>query len=121
MSITASDSTPWGLIQWILTGLTTATVSAIAFVWRLARRVDSVESAFEAHSRVCDSTSKANEAAMLRLAERLEQVHEDHFRTRETIGSLPSRNELREVEDRIVEQLSILTGRLDRALERRDS
>jgi hypothetical protein len=73
------------------------------------------------HSRICDSNSAAYEATMLRLTERLQQVHDDHCRIRETIGSLPSRTELREVEDRIVEQLSILTNRLDRALERREA
>ena len=121
MSITGTEPTPWGLIQWALTGLATATASAIAFSWRLIRRVDSVESAFGAHSRICRSSATANEAAILRLTERLQQVHDDQFRIRETIGSLPTRSELRDVEDRIVEQLSMLASRLDRTLERRDS
>jgi hypothetical protein len=119
MSISTPDSEPWGLIQWIVTGIATALASAIAFVWRLAQRVEGFESKLSAHNRVCDVAAATSEAAMLRLAERLQQIHDDHFRLREAVGALPSRSELRDVEDRIVEQVSTLATRLDRALERR--
>jgi hypothetical protein len=119
MSVSTSDLAPWGLIQWIVTGIATILASAIAFVWRLSQRVEGFEATLEAHSRVCDIATAANEAAILRLVERLQQIHDEHFRLRETIGALPSRGELRDVELRIVEQVSTLAARLDRALERR--
>jgi hypothetical protein len=79
-----------------------------------------VESAFGAQSQLWNSNAAATEASLLRLADRLQQVHDDHSRIRETVGSLPTRSELRDVEDRIMEQLSGLVARVDRTLERRD-
>jgi hypothetical protein len=80
-------------------------------------RVDRFETALATQTRFWD----ANEAATLRLSERLAQVHDDHFRMREAIGALPTRGDLRDLEDRVVEQLSALSGRLDRSLERRET
>lgn len=120
LSMTPSDPAPWGLIQWGVTAISTALASAFAFGWRLSHRLATVESALGAQGQIWDAGSSAVEATLLRLAERLQQVHDEHSRIRETVGTLPTRSELRDVEDRIIEQLSGLTARVDRTWERRD-
>ena len=57
---------------------------------------------------------------MLRLAERQAQVHDDNSRIREAVGALPTRSDLRDLEDRLIELLSALSGRVDRSLEKRE-
>jgi hypothetical protein len=121
MPIVSTISAPWSFIQWAVTGIATLLVSALAFVWRLAIRVDRFESSFATQTRVWEANSSATEAAMLRLAERLAQAHDDHFRIRETMGTLPTRSDLRDLEDRVIEQLAALAARLDRSFEKREN
>ena len=111
MSINGSDSPPWSFIQWSGTALATALASSIAFVWRLSQKVEKFEAELEAQGRVGKASSEAAESAIVRLTEKLERVHDDHYRIRETIGALPTRSELRDAEDRITEQLSTLASR----------
>ena len=120
MSITTPISTPLGFIQWAVTGIATIVVSSLAFVWGLAIRVDRFEALLAAQSRCWDAKASASEAAMLRLTERLQQVHDDQFRIREAMGALPTRTDLRDLEDRVIEQLGVLGGRIDRSLEKRE-
>jgi hypothetical protein len=54
---------------------------------------------------------------MLRLTERLTQIHDEYFLLRETLSGLPTRSDLRDLEDRVVEQLTALAARLDRAFD----
>jgi hypothetical protein len=54
---------------------------------------------------------------MLGVASRLTQMHDDHFRLRETIGALPTRSDLRDIGDRLAERLTSLADRLDRAID----
>jgi hypothetical protein len=120
MSISPTMSAPWSFIQWVVTAIATILVSSLAFVWRLAMRVDRFEASLATQSRYWETNASASEAAMLRLAERLAQVHDDHSRIREAVGALPTRNDLRDLEGRVIEQLSALSGRLDRSLDKRE-
>ena len=120
MSIVSTMSAPLSFVQWAVTGIATILISSLAFVWRLAIRVDRFESSLATQSRFWEANMSASEAAMLRLAERLAQVHDDHFRIRETMGTLPTRSDLRDLEDRVIEQLAALAVRLDRSFETRE-
>jgi hypothetical protein len=73
-----------------------------------------------AHQRTdFDAHKQATESAFIRLMEGLAQLQDDHYRLRETIGGLPSRSDLRDVEDHIGERIETLAARVDRALEKR--
>jgi len=117
VSISPADTPPLTFLQWVATAAATALVSSVAFVWRLLSRIERVESSLANQSCVWEAKASASEAAMIRLAERLAQIHDDHFRLRENMSGLPTRNDLRDLEDRVVEQLASLTARLDRAME----
>ena len=117
VSISPSEAVPLGFVEWILTGAATAIASGVAFMWRLMRRIDRVETSLAAQSENWEGRAAASEAAMLRLAERLAQIHDDHFRVRETMSGLPTRSDLRDLEDRVIEQLTALAARLDRVLD----
>ena len=108
MSLSSADSAPWSFIQWLITGAATLFASALAFMWRLTARVDRIESSLGSQSGLWESKSSASEAAMLRLAERLAQIQDDHFRLREAISGLPTRADLRDIEDRVLEQIGSL-------------
>ncbi len=117
MSIAPSESPTWSFVQWSLTGLATLAASAGAFVWRLLFRIEKWEAAQTQQRADLDDLSGAVDAALSRLTERAAQMHDDHFRLRETIGALPTRSDLRDLEDRLVERLNALGGRLDRAID----
>jgi len=117
MSMSSSEAPTLTFLQWLATVAATAIVSSVAFIWRLMSRMDKVESSLAARADVWDSKVAASEAAMIRMAERLAQIHDDHFRLRENMSGLPTRSDLRDLEDRVVEQLASLASRLDRALE----
>ncbi len=121
MSITTPMSAPWSFIQWAMTGIATMFVSSLAFVWRLAIRVDRFEALLATQTRLWETNASASDATLLRLAERLDQAHDDHFRIREAMGALSTRTDLRELEDRVIEQLAALAGRIDRSLEKREA
>ena len=117
MSISPSEAVPLGFVEWIVTGAATVIASGVAFMWRLMRRMDRVETSLVAQTEIWEGRAAASEAAMLRLAERLAQIHDDHFRVRETMSGLPTRSDLRDLEDRVIEQLTALAARLDRVLD----
>jgi len=80
-------------------------------------RIDKMESEIDFHQRDLEAIKVAAEGAVTRLGERLSQLHEDHYRLRETIGTLPSRSDLRDLELRIGERLEQVGARFDRILE----
>ncbi len=117
----APESPPWGFLQWAVAGLASIGASAAAFVWRLMTRLHALEIAARQHRHDLDVSQSANESALLRLAERLALLHDDHYRLRETIGALPSRADIHDVELRLSERLESLAVRFDRAFDARVS
>jgi hypothetical protein len=107
------ESPPWGFLQWAVAGLASIGASAAAFVWQLMTRIHTLEIV----QRDLDVSQSANESALLRLAERLALLHDDHYRLRETIGGLPSRADIHDLELRLGERMDSLAARFDRALD----
>ena len=94
----APESPPWGFLRWAVGGLASIGASAAAFVWRVITRLHNLEIVVRQHQRDLDVSQSANESALLRLAERLALLHDDHYRLRETIGGLPSRADIHDLE-----------------------
>jgi hypothetical protein len=117
MSIAPSENPSWGFVQWGLTLLMTSLASAGAFLWRLVFRLEKIEADQTRHESDFETASEAGEAALRRLADRLAQIHDEHFRLRETIGALPNRSDLRDLEERLAQRLAALAARLDRVLD----
>jgi len=117
MSLRSTDEASWGFLEWALSALSTLFVSALAFAWRLLARVDRLEASVDQQRLDLDAAAATNESGASRLTDRLDQLLADHYRLRETIGSLPTRNDLRDVGDHINERIISLAARLDRALE----
>lgn len=69
------------------------------------------------HQRDLDVSQSANESPLLRLAERLALLHDDPYRLRETIGGLPSRADIHDLEHRLGERMDSLAVRFDRAFD----
>jgi hypothetical protein len=113
----SAENPPWGLLQWAVAGLASVGASAAAFVWRLMARLYTLEIAVRQHQRDLDASQSANESALLRLAERLALLHDDHYRLRETIGSLPSRADIHDLEHRLGERMDSLAVRFDHAFD----
>jgi hypothetical protein len=111
------ESSPWGFLQWAVAGLASVGASAAAFVWRLMTRLHTLEVAVRQHQHDLDVSQSANESALLRLAERLALLHDDHYRLRETIGALPSRADIHDLELRLGERLDSLAVRFDRSFD----
>ncbi len=111
------ESSPWGFVQWAVAGSTSLAASAAAFVWRLMTRLHTLEIAVRQHQHDLDVSQSANKSALLRLAERLALLHDDHYRLRETISGLPSRLDIHDLEFRLGERLDSLAVRFDRALD----
>jgi hypothetical protein len=80
-------------------------------------RLETIEYSLARQRQDIDATRQAGEAALLRLADRVSQLHDDHYRLRETIGALPTRADLRDLDVHIGERLDALAARLDRVLE----
>ena len=114
MSILPSETPSWNALQWFIGTLLALATSAGAFVWRVARRLEKVESAQIELRRGFEQNGAATDAALLRLAERFAQLNDDYFRLRETLNGLPTRADLRDLEGRLVEQLTAVVSRLDR-------
>ena len=68
-----------------------------------------------------DATQSNNELALFRLAERLALLHDDHYRLRETIGALPNRADIHDLELKLGERLDALASQFDRAFDPRIS
>ena len=117
MPIGSNENQEWGFLQWALTFLATTVASCGAFVWRLMLRIEKLETAQVRHRDDLDAMRGANDAAMLRFAERFAQLHDDHFRLREAMGAVPTRVDLRELEDRLADRLAGLSDRLDRVID----
>ncbi len=117
MTIAPSENPPWGFVQWALTGLATLIASGGAFLWRLMLRLEKLEATQTRQHIDLEESRNAGEAAMLRLAERFAQLHDDHSRLREAMGALPTRSDIRALEDRLAERLMSLGERLDRAID----
>ena len=111
------EDSPWGFFQWAIAGLTSLGASTAAFVWRLMTRLHTLEIAVRQHQHDLDVSQSANESSLLRLAERLALLHDDHYRLRETIGGLPNRVDIHDLELRLGERLDSLALRFDRALD----
>ena len=118
MGLPNVNEPPWGFVEWLITGLTTLAVSAAAFIWRLMARLERMSLAIARQRADFDANKQASEASFIRLAETLAQMHDDHYRLRETIGGLPNRGDLRDLEKRIGERIETLAARFDRALEK---
>jgi hypothetical protein len=119
MDLPAVGEAPWGFVEWVVTGFSTLAVSAAAFIWRLMARLERMSISIDHQRADVDANKQASEASFVRLSERLAQMHDDHYRLRETIGALPSRGDLRDLEDHIGERIEALAARFDRAIETR--
>ena len=118
MSVTSSPvNSTWGLIEWAVTGLATLLASIGAFVWRLMLRLETIEATLTRARQDLDQSRQASETAAQRLAERFDQLHDDHFRLRETISSLPTRADLQSLDEHIADRLEALAARLDRVID----
>jgi hypothetical protein len=117
MAMAAGEGQNWSLLQWALTLLITTVVSAIAFVWRLVTRIEKLENGQRRQRDELETLREANDATMLRLAERFAQLHDDHFRLREAMGAMPTRSDLRELEERLAVRLTALSDRIDRVID----
>ncbi|RBP15847.1 hypothetical protein DFR50_107117 [Roseiarcus fermentans] len=117
--MTPPDNAPWGFLEWAVAGLASIGASAAAFVWRLTMRLHTMEIAVRQHRRDLDAAQSNAESAVLRLAERLAALHEEHYRLRETIGALPNRSDIHDLELRLGERLDSLVSRFDRAFDPR--
>ena len=115
MSVPSTGETPWSLFEWMATGVATFVASVATFFWRLMKRIDRLEAAINQQRLDFDAAGKASETGVMRL----DQIQVDHYRLRATIGTLPTRNDLRDVEDHINERIDSIVARLDRALEMR--
>lgn len=107
----------WGLFEWAATAVATLLASVGAFVWRLTLRLQAVEASEALQRRDLEVDRQANDAAALRLAERLDQLLDDHHRLRESVVALPTRADLRSLEEHIAERLDALAAQLDRLLD----
>jgi hypothetical protein len=112
-----ADNPPWGFAEWAITGLSTILASVGAFVWRLMLRLETIEASLARQRQDIDATRQSGEAALLRLADRLSQLHDEHYRLREAVGALPTRADLRDLDEHIGVRLDALAARLDRVLE----
>ena len=119
--MTPTENAPWGFLEWAVAGLASISASAAAFIWRLMIRLHTLEIAVRQHRHDLDAAQANNESAMLRLAERLASLHDEHYRIRETIGALPNRADIHDLELRLGERLDSLVTRFDRAFDTRSS
>ena len=114
MSVTIGSEPSWGMVEWMATTLSTVGLGALAFVWRLTARFERASAAVKWQRGELAAAKQASEAADLRLAERLSQLHDEHCRLREIAASLPTRADLRDMEERLGERIDALAARMDR-------
>ena len=111
------ESQAWGFAEWAITGLGSIAAAAIAFIWRLTFRMENMAMAIRQQRRDHETSQTSVDAALLRLNEKLAQLHDDYYRLRETIGALPNRGDIKDLESRMNERLDALAARFDRALD----
>jgi hypothetical protein len=119
--VSPAENAPWSFLEWAVAGLASIVASAAAFVWRLMMRLHTLEIVVRQQRRDLDAAQSNNESALFRLAERLAMLHDDHYRLRETIGALPNRTDIHDLELRLGERLDGLASRFDRAFDPRIS
>ena len=119
--MTPPTNTPWGFLEWFFAGMASISASAGAFVWRLMTRLNTLEIAVRQHRNDLDTAQSGNESALFRLAERLALLHADHYHLRETIGALPNRADIHDLELRLGERMDALAARFDRAFDPRST
>jgi hypothetical protein len=117
--VTPAENTSWGFLQWAVAALASIGASAAAFVWRLMMRLHTVEIAAQQQRHDLDAAQANNETALFRLSERLVTLHDEHYRLRETIGALPNRADIHNLELRLGDRLDSLVSRFDRAFDQR--
>lgn len=120
MELPVIGEAPWGFVECVVTGLSTLAVSGVAFIWRLMVRLERMSISVDRQRGDLDGNIRAGEVSFARLSERLTQMHDDHCRLREAIGALPSRVDLRDLEDRIEQRIEALAARFDRSIEVRN-
>ena len=81
-----ADNPPWGFAEWAITGLSTILASVGAFVWRLMLRLETIEASLARQRQDIDATRQSGETALLRLADQLSQLHDEHYRLREAVA-----------------------------------
>ncbi len=113
MSFVLGSDAPWGLLELVATGLSTAALGSAAFAWRLAARLDRTTVSLEWQKAELAAVKHAHDGAALRLTERLTQLHDDLCRLRETAAALPTRADLRDMEERLGERIEALAARID--------
>lgn len=116
MSLAWGSDAPWSL----LASLTTAALGAAGAIWRLALRIDRTSAALASQKSELAATKQAMDASAARLSDRIAQIHDDHCRLREVAAALPTRAELRDMEQRLAERIAALDGRIDDALRERN-
>ena len=116
-----SCNSTWGFVEWAITGLVTLVASVGAFVWRLTLRLEAIDASLTRARQDLGETRQASEAAAQRVffhhKHLFPQLHEESSRLRESVGALPTRDDLRSLDARIAERLEALAARLDRALD----
>ena len=117
MPVSPADNTQWGFVEWAITGLTTLLASIGAFVWRLMLRLETIEASLARQRQDLDQTRQSTENVVHRLAERFDQLHEDHHRLCATMAALPTRADMRSLDEHIGERLDALATRLDRMID----
>jgi len=116
-----TENAPWGFLEWSVAGLASIGASATAFVWRLMTRLHTLEIAVRQNQHDLEFAQTGNESALYRLAERLALLHDDHYHLRETIGALPNRADIHDLELRLGDRMDGLATRFDRAFDSRPS
>ena len=119
MSLPIVSDPPWGLVEWGVTGISTLAVSAAAFVWRLLARVERMSVAVDRQRTELDRDKRESDLALDRLSARFAQIHTEHCQLQIALSALPTRGDLRDLDERIGERIDALAARIDRALEMR--
>jgi urease accessory protein UreF len=119
MTFAIGNDAPWGIIEWTVTGLSTAALGAATFVLRLASKLDRASTAIEWQKTEVAAAKQAADAALLRLSDRIAELHDEHCRLREAAAALPTRTDLRDMEERLGERLAALATRIDGLLDDR--
>jgi hypothetical protein len=119
MTFAIGSDAPWGLVEWTVTGLSTAALGAATFVLRLATKLDRASTAIEWQKAEVAAAKQAADAAIVRLSDGIAELHVEHCRLREVAAALPTRTDLRDMEERLGERLTALAARIDGLLEDR--
>ena len=112
MSLAIGGDPPWGFVEWLVTGLSTAGLGLGAFLWRLAARLDRNSASLEWQKAELAGAKQTNDATLLRLSDRMTQLHDEHCRLREVAAGLPTRADLRDMEQRLGERIEDVAARV---------